>query len=148
MTRKGYTLIEILVVITIIVVLLSITYTGTKNYYALKNEIEVKNFNDCILNMFNYARFNCKNKECAGQMRIFEGEDKIKFYEGVNLKSSLPVPSGFRITKNDVTSTDRLICFDRNGLISNACSIEYKDRLGKTHVITIGVGSFYVDIKE
>lgn len=147
MTRKGFCLIEILAVMAIIVVLSGTASVVANNYYKLKNELEVKNFDYSILNMFNYARFYCKNKECAGQIYIIEGKNNISFYEGVNLKSRLQVPKCFCITKNDVQNIEHIISIDKNGQICNACSIEYKDRTGKTHLITIGVGSFYVDIK-
>lgn len=151
MIKKGYTLIEILVAMAITVTLLSIASAGINNYYVLKNKLETENFNNSILNMFNYARLDCKYKECEGQIRALPGEDEISFYESLGSASALirrlQVPKGFCITQNDVKSGDGLICVDRNGVISSACSIWYKDRIKKPHIITVGAGSFYVDIK-
>lgn len=153
MTRKGYSLIEMLFVMAIMLILSGAFSVGVNNYYNLKSELEAKNFDYSILNMFNYARLYCKNKECGGQIDIIVGKDNIAFYKVVDInstarvqKSRIQLPQGFRITQNDVPN-NQIISIDRYGQVNNACTIQYIDRSGKTHTITIGVGSFYVDIK-
>lgn len=148
LNNKGFTLIEILVCITIISIITSITLIQVKNYKALKNDIEVKNFNCEMISFINAVRGECILKESFGQISFQKGSNEVKAYEGINLKSRLELPSGFTIKENNVVTSDNLIYVDSNGMISTPCTLKYSDRNGNKHTITIGVGTAYAEIKE
>lgn len=145
---KGFTLIELLVSMTIISIITSISLIEVKNYKALKNDIEVKNFNSEMISFINAVRAECILKESFGEISFQKGNNEVKAYEGVNLKSRLKLPSGFIIKENNVVTSDNLIYFNSKGMITTPCTLKYTDRNGKNHIITIGVGTAYAEIKE
>lgn len=145
---KGFSLIEVLIVMTIISIITSITLIEVKNYKDLKNEIEVKNFNSEMISLINIVREQCILKESFGQILFEKGKTEVITYEGIVIRNRLKLPSGFEIKENNVTKGDNLIYFDSKGMINTPCSLKYLDRNGKKHVITIGVGTDYAEIKE
>lgn len=145
---KGFTLIEIIVVMSIISLITSITFIQLKNYKDLRNEIEVKRFNCEVISFINELRVQCMLKESFAQISFLKGSNEVKAYEGVNLKARLSLPSGFVIKDNSVITSDKLIYINSNGMITTPCSLKYSDRRGKSNVITIGVGTAYAEIKE
>lgn len=146
--KKGFTLIEVLVVMAIVLLLSSISYGEISNYKKLSNRIDVDNFNSSILTMFNFARIYCKYKECIGKVVFSPKEDKISFYEGQFLKESLQLPKGFHLKENNMQNNNYSINIVQDGGIKTAGSLLYEDRRGETHIISIGVGAFYVEIKK
>lgn len=145
---KGFTLIEIIVVMSIISIITSVVLIQFKNYKDLKNEIEVKRFNCEVISFINELRMQCIFKESFGQIYFLKGDNEIKAYESSRLKDRLKLPSGFVIKDNNVTTSDKLIHINSNGMITTPCSLKYLDRKGKSNVITIGVGTAYAEIKE
>ncbi|MDF2504036.1 type II secretion system protein [Clostridium sp.] len=145
---NGFTLIEVLVVMTIISIVTSITLIEVKNYKTLKNEIEVKNFNSEMISLINVVRGQCILRESFAQILFEKGKNEVITYEGKSIRNRLKLPLGFEIKENNVTNGNNLIYFDSRGMISTPCSLKYSDRNGKKHVITIGVGTAYAEIKE
>lgn len=148
MRRKGFTLIEVLVVMAVMLIISSISITGFNNYKKFCNEIDADNFDSSILSMFNFARAYCRYKECTGTILFSPKEDKIKFLEGPFLKESLQLPEGFHFKENNMQNDEYSIYIVQDGGIKTSGTMEYEDRKGETHIITIGVGAFYVEIKK
>lgn len=148
LVSKGFTLIEILLGITIISIITSITLIEVKNYKSLKNDIEVKHFNCEMISFINAVREECILKESFAQISFQKGNNEVKAYEGINLKSRLKLPSGFIIKENNVVTSDNLIYVDSRGMITTPCTLKYSDRNDEKHAITIGVGTAYAEIKE
>ncbi|MFT8314670.1 MAG: type II secretion system protein [Clostridium sp.] len=145
---KGFTLIEILVVMAIISIITSIMLIEVKNYKALKNDIEVKRFNSEMISFINNIRVQCILNESFAEFSFQKGSDEVKVYEGPNIRDRLKLPSSFTIKENNVITSDKLIYIDSRGMITTPCSLKYLDRKGKEHTITIGVGTAYAEIKE
>ncbi len=145
--KKGFTIIELLVVLTIIITVSSIALYEIKNYNNFLNEIDVNNFNDEFLSFTNFARLESKSNESSSQILFSVSDNEIGLYEKGQLISKLTLPYGFKASKNTVNTTDGLIYIDEAGAITTSCSLQYIDREGKPQTITIGVGTNYVNIK-
>lgn len=145
---KGFTLLETLIVMAIISIISSIALLEIKNYRQFKNEVEVKRFNCEIISFVNNLRMQCILKESSCEILFLKGSNEIKVYESSVLKNRLKLPSGFFIKENNVTTWDKLIYMNDKGMITTPCTLKYSDREGESNIITIGVGTAYVEVKE
>lgn len=146
--NKGFTLVEILVVMAIVSIISSIIFLEIKSYKSFKNDLDVDYVNDEIVSLINGARHNCILNECHGELMFYLNTNTIKFYEGSVLKDEFVMPLGFTITGNNVTTSDNQIYIENTGVITTPCSLQYRDRRGIVHLITIGVGTANVEIKN
>jgi prepilin-type N-terminal cleavage/methylation domain-containing protein len=145
---KGFTLIETVIVMSLISIITAIIFIEIKNYRDFRNELDAKYFDNEILYLINEGRHTCMLNEEPGEIMFNENNNKGGFYQGVVLKDRLNIPDGFVILDNTVNTSDHLIYIDDNGVISTPCSLEYIDRTQKIHTITIGVGTAYAQIKQ
>jgi prepilin-type N-terminal cleavage/methylation domain-containing protein len=146
--NKGFTLVETLVVMAIVSIISSIIFLEMKSYNSFKNDMDASYFNDDIVSFINEARHYCIEKECHGEISFYVNATTMKFYEGSVLKDESALPLGFIITSNDVTTSDNQIYIENTGVITTPCSLQYRDRKGIVHLITIGVGTANVEIQN
>lgn len=147
MKNRGFTLIEILVVMSIVSIISTIIFLEMKSYKSFKNDLDVKYFNNEIVYFIGQGRHNCILNECLGEIMVDENKNTVKFYGNSVLKDRLDVPAGFNMTLINVTSGDNMIHIENTGVITTPCSLNYIDRNGIVHSITIGVGTANVEIK-
>jgi prepilin-type N-terminal cleavage/methylation domain-containing protein len=145
---KGFTLIETVVVMSVILIITSITFAQIKGYRDFKNEIDSKYFDNEILYLINEGRHTCIVSEKEGELMFNEEDNKGGFYQDTELKDRLNIPDGFTILKNTANTSSNLVYIEEDGTISTPCSLLYKDRTQKIHTISIGVGTAYVEIKQ
>lgn len=146
--NKGFTLVETLVVMAIVSIISSVIFLEVKSYKTFKNDMDVSYFNDEIVSFINVARHYCILNECHGEIRFYVNTNIMKFYEGSVLKDESVMPAGFSVTSNNVTSSDNQIYIENTGVITTPCSLQYRDRKGIVHLVTIGVGTANVEIQN
>ncbi len=145
--NKGFTLIEIIVVMAIVSIISTIVFLEIKSYRSLKNHIDAEYFNNEIVDFINYGRHDCIINECDGHIIFQRNNNMVEFYENSELKDKIDIPVGFSITSNDVTTGDNLIYINNTGVVTTPCSLMYTDRNENLHIVTIGVGTANVEIK-
>lgn len=146
--KKGFSLIELIIVISIISILsLSIVnYIKSYNYY--ENKIYVDECDNSILMFINRAKMYCKSKQCSGLIIFDKVSNAIDFYEN-NTKhmDAYALPEGFALNSITLGSGKVGISINNKGITVDACSIVYIDRYNNSHKLTISVGTAYVEIK-
>lgn len=144
--RKAYTLIEILIVISMIALIGSYVLLKVSSYSNVINDIDVNKCNNTIMMFINNAKLYCREKETNGTIYFYPGEDQADFNsQGKNIEH-FTLPSQFIIY--NVNSTNSKININSRGFTGDACTINFRDRRGNLHEISIYVGTGFVDIKS
>ena len=141
---KGFTIIELVLVIGIISVFLSFSLINASGYRKLNNKIDVDFFSNSLLNYINNSKEYCRDNVERGYIYFDSERDLITLNCGIKQINTLPLPDGFSL--NDVRS-DNKIEITNMGTTGSACTIKFRDREGELHHITMCVGTEYVDIK-
>lgn len=143
--RRGFTVIELLLVLSIFSILLSFSLVNLSTFNNFKNKIDVDLTNNNILDFINKSKTYCRDKKGEGGYIYFDTRNnEITFNVGLDEIFKLKLPEGFVL--NPVRDDNR-IKIDNMGITEDACSIKFKDRKGEMHCITMCVGTAYVDIK-
>ncbi|NEZ46328.1 type II secretion system protein [Clostridium niameyense] len=146
-SKKGFTILEVILYISIYTILLSFVVINIEGNKKITNDIKTKEFSTSILNLINSSRNFCKGNNMGGYI-YFNIEDRnINFYMTSEKVYGIRVPKGFNIMETNSSKLNS-IYIDNNGMIADACTIKFKDKMNKIHKITICVGSSYVQIKE
>lgn len=146
-TKKGFTILEVILYISIYSILLSFIVINMDGNKKITNDIQTKEFSTSILNLINDSRNFCKRNNMGGYINFNIKDRSINFYMTSEKVYGIHAPKGFNIMETN-SSKINSIYIDNNGMIADACTIKFKDKMNKIHKITICVGSSYVQIKE
>ncbi|NMM61393.1 type II secretion system protein [Clostridium sp. P21] len=142
---KGFMLIELMLVITIISILLSYSFLSLSGLNTLKNDIEAETFGNVMVNFINTSREYCRSKRKGGHIYLNVDRECLTLNCGLEEVNRLPLPAKFTLS---IGRTGKEIKIDNKGMTGDACTIIFKDRKGKRHYVTVCVGTAYVDFKE
>jgi len=143
---NGHTLIELMIVISIIGILLASYTMSSTSYNSYLNSIDVKYGQDSILAFITNAKQYCREKERSGFIVFNTVENQISFYSESKLRDRLPLPGSLSLY--GVNTTDSRIHIDNKGFTADACTIKFRDKKGKMHSLTLCVGTAYVEIQD
>ncbi|WP_055667673.1 prepilin-type N-terminal cleavage/methylation domain-containing protein [Desnuesiella massiliensis] len=141
--KKGFSLIEVLICLSLISVISAIFYIPIKTFIKLKNNCSIEVNNLSIHNFINNSRLYCVTNENIGYIAFNFSENYMYFVANNKTQEKLYLTNG---NKLDYVNKN-FIYFDKKGFTNDACTIQYKDLEGKLHKITIAVGSANVEIK-
>jgi type II secretory pathway pseudopilin PulG len=143
--KKGYTLMEVLVSISIIIIFFSFSLIGISKYKDLKNDIDIELCKNEIIGIINYGKQYCRENERIGYVLFDSVSNQVKFFCNNKRIDSFKFPKG--VTMYSINTDNATIDIDKTGFTSDAGTIRIRDGKGIIHTITINVGVGYVEIK-
>lgn len=146
--KAGYTLVEAICAVSIVIITASLGITAVKSYNGLKNQLECKYVNNQILNFLNNSRDYCKSSNLEGKIFADASSNRLIFYKSMDKYiDQFYFPKEFKLYP--INSSHGEIRIDHDGMISDSCTIEYTNlKKGPSHKITICVGTFNAKIKQ
>lgn len=144
--QKGFTLIEVLVVLSIIMIIFSSGTCIIKSYKNICCSVDVQSCNNSIVSFIMDSKHYCRNNGVPGVIIFDTLNNTISLSVYLNTIRKYKLPDKFKL--EEITSVDKVITLNSKGLTGDACKIKYLDRKGNEHMITMRVGTFYVEIKN
>ena len=143
MRKRGYTLIEVIVVIAILLVIMPIFING-KSTYKLIDTITSKSLKNDIANIISFAKHYSYNTGNTGRLEINTLSGEILFIDTKNeitknIIVKVTLPKGYKFV------SDFKIPVSSKGVVSSN-SIIFKSLTGEYHEVTISVGIDLVNI--
>jgi prepilin-type N-terminal cleavage/methylation domain-containing protein len=145
MKKAGFTLIEVLVSLSIITALFGCSLINVKNYAAIGNKIDVEVFGNSLVNFIVTSKKYCRDNNTGGYLYFLPSKNTIQLSCNSKNIKIVKMPEGF--SDLYVNRLEGKIFIDNKGFTSDACTIRFKDRSGGAHYITISVGTANVDFK-
>lgn len=143
--KKGFSLIELLVVMTIIVIAASISLLSISKYNSIKNGVDLNMTESSILGIINYGKQYCREKEKPGFVLFDLINNDIGFYNQNREIESFKLPKDIKI--ESINTNSNRIDIDKFGITSDAGTILLRDSKNNLFIITINVGAGYAEIK-
>ena len=142
--KRGYTLIELIIVLTIIAILMLPTLNISKSYIETIRRVKGKSIINEISNLISYSKYYCRHYDSCGLIQVNSSEGKITFKD-TSKKSktikSIVLEDGFKFTRNNSLSINKI------GHIQSD-TIRIIDKGGKVYRVTISTGVDTVNIYE
>lgn len=148
--KKGLTLIEMVVVISIIIIIGGITVPSLYQYYEYQNNMDVDLCNNSITALITNGKQYCRDNQISAYVRFDIMDDCVEIFSkdehgNKNKIEKFILPNKFILC--DTNFHENKIEIDKRGILNDAGTISFIDRKGKTHNISVYVGSTYVEIK-
>jgi len=146
--RKGFTLIEIILVLSIISIIGGCSVISLKYYKTVKNKLDADYYCNATVSFINNSKMYCREKACSAIVTFDIPRNEMKLENGIEIVNKLEFSN--KITLYQVTGrqSNGDIVIDNKGYSNDACTIILKDNNSVDHDITMRVGTAYVKINK
>jgi prepilin-type N-terminal cleavage/methylation domain-containing protein len=144
--KKGFSLIETLVVMSIIAILFSCSISLVSLGRKISSEDGYRTCSIEIVDFINSSKHYCMRKGTPGYIVCDTNSNTIKFICNTHLVYRLSLPKGFIL--GDLNAANGMILINSRGISGSACTIKYEDDNKDLHLITMRVGTSYVEIQQ
>ncbi|MPL93633.1 MULTISPECIES: type II secretion system protein [Clostridium] len=148
MMKKAYTLIELIVVLSILVIFSTVTIGGIKYFKDKSEDLNFENYVYEVKSLLSFAKSYCRKNKVIGNIIIssdrksiiFDVTDKTyKLNKRVDLDNSTEIGSNFKLGNNKIND---------EGFIKEAGTITLSNKNSKFVKITISVGNDIIRVSE
>lgn len=142
--KRGYTLIELIIVLAIIAILMLPTLNISKYYREVAGRVKGKSIINEVSNLISYSKYYCRHYNSYGLIEVNSSEGKIVFKdtaEKIKIIKTITLEDGFKFTSNNSLSINKI------GHIQSD-TIRIIDKEGKVYKVTISTGVDTVNIYE
>lgn len=140
--RRGFTLIEIILVLSIMSLIGGCSFVSIRYYKTLKNNIDSDYACNAVVSFINNSKMYCRENSCTRFITFDMVNNQMFFNDGMQIISKLVLANKIRSYEKN----NERIEIDKYGSSNDACTITVTDNNGDAHEITIRVGSVYVKI--
>jgi type II secretory pathway pseudopilin PulG len=142
--KKGFLLIEFILVIGIISIILSIGMVSFKFLNKYENQISVEHYSNEIVNFINYNKSYSRKNYHDVIIYVDRIRNEMSSFHNTKLVSKLKLPENIRISYFNRDS----IKINKFGYSGSSFTLKLIDNSGDISEITMVVGTNYVSIKE
>lgn len=142
--KRGYTLLELIIVLAIILVLMLPTLNISKSYIKSIEKIKGKSIVNDISNLISYSKYYCRQNNSQGLIEISRSKGKIVFKDTSGRSKTIKtiiLEDGFKFVSNDSLSINKI------GSVESA-TIRIMNEKGDLYKVTIATGVDTVNIYE
>ena len=146
--RKGFTLIEIVLVIGIMSIIAGCSAISIRYYKTIKNKVDADYSCNAVVLFINNSKMYCRENSCSATVIIDIERNALKLDKGSNTIRELIL--GDKITLDEVSGrrVSKEIVFDKKGYSNDAFTIALRDNNSKRYEISMRVGTGYVKVNK
>ncbi|WP_142414858.1 type II secretion system protein [Hathewaya massiliensis] len=147
MRKKAFTLIELIVVLSIMTILIGISFPSVKAYTKFKEKKQLDHYAQLTLDFINNSKSICKIEDKSGIIKKFPSENALCLY--FNDKSYRKINYPKEITLKDKYYEEHLeIRIKNSGSINQGFTVRVMNKKGECREITFNVYTDYGKVKE
>jgi len=146
--RKGFTLIEIIIVIAIMSIVSGVSVLSVRYYKAVNNSLDADYYCNAVVNFINNSKMYCRENSCSAIVTFDKQNNQIKLVNGIKVVNKLVLKDKITLFRFTGRVNNTYIVINSEGYSNDAFTIILKDNNSIKHEITMRVGTAYVKIKE
>ena len=146
--KKGFTLVELIVVLSLILIISSFSFISLKSFLETKNKIKTKEFLYEIEDMISYGRSYCINNNISGRFVMVENENtqELIFEIGKGVIRKVEYDKTLEVyEKNKVYPLSIVINIESDGSITSK-TIYLRNKNNEKYKISITPITFLINI--
>ena len=146
--RKGFTLIEIIIVLLIMSIIVGCSVISAAYYKTIKNKVDAEYYCNAIVSFINNSKSYCRENSCSATVTFDIARNEIRLKNGINMVNKLVLSNKITLYEVNGRRTNKDIVIDNKGFSNDACTIFLKDNNSIEHEISMRVGTAYVKINK
>lgn len=146
--RKGFTLIEIILVIAIMSIVSGVSALSVRYYKTVNNSLDADYYCNAVVNFINNSKMYCRENSCSAIVNFNKEKNEIKLVNGLKVVNKLTLKDKITLFSFTGRVNNTYIVINSEGYSNDAFTIILKDNNSIKHEITMRVGTAYVKIKE
>jgi prepilin-type N-terminal cleavage/methylation domain-containing protein len=146
--RKGFTLIEIILIIAIMSIVSGVGALSIRYYKTVNNSLDADYYCNAVVNFINNSKMYCRENYCGAIVNFDKGKNEIKLVNGIKVVNKLMLKDKITLFGFTGRVNNTYIVINSDGYSNDAFTIILKDNNSIEHEITMRVGTAYVKIKE
>jgi len=144
--RRGFTLIEMILVLSIMGIIGGSSVVSVRYYNTIKNKVDADYSSNAIVSFINNSKMYCREHSCIGIITFDVPRNEIKLHDGTQEINKLLLSNKITLYEVIGRRSDNDIVSDDKGYSNDSCTIILKDKNLIEHRITMRVGTAYVKI--
>lgn len=148
MRKGGYTLIELIIVLSIISLLASVGFSGGKYFKNKTESLKLQNNVYEVKSLLSFAKSYCRKNKVVGNIIISKNKKDVAFEvtdRNYNFKKMLVLDDDTYVASNFQDGTNKV---NSEGFITKAGTITLSYKNNKFVEISISVGNDIIRVKE
>lgn len=146
MVKKGFSLIELVIVLAIVTIIFSFSFFSVTSYNKKLSEVNSEVCMDSIFALINNSKQYCREKQITGYILFNISENTISFYCNGARVNKLYLSKDLHI--DNTTLTQNKINIEKNGMAKNYGTIVLKNLKGDSQYIVLNIATGYAEIKN
>lgn len=146
--RKGFTLIEMILVISIMSIIGGCSFVSLKYYNTVKNRVDAQYYCNAIVSFINNSKMYCRENSSSATVTFDIQRNEMKLEKGIKIVNKLTFENKIALYQITGRQSNGDIIIDNKGFSNDACTITLKDNNLVEHEITMRVGTGYVKINK
>lgn len=142
MRKKAFTLMELLVVMSIITIFSTITFTSYKYISKFKDNEELEYSTNICIDFILKGKNYCKNNNKSGCILYVRNKNSLYFSSDINDGEYMSLPENVTIEETPFISKG--VKINEDGVIGSAGSINLKNKSNKRKKVIISVYTNYI----
>jgi prepilin-type N-terminal cleavage/methylation domain-containing protein len=142
--RRGFTLIEVVLVMTIMSIIAGCSFMSLRYYKTIKNKVDADYYCDAVVSFINNSKMYSRENYCSVTV-IFDIErNKMKLNNGTYTIKELIFSNKITLYEVSGRRINKEVVIDKEGYSNDAFKIVLMDNNLRRHEITMRVGTGYV----
>ncbi|MGH4125682.1 MAG: PulJ/GspJ family protein [Clostridium sp.] len=146
--RRGFTLVEMILAISIMSIMVCCSVISVRFYKSVKNKIDAEYYCNATVGFINNSKMYCRKNSCSATMFFDLERNEINLENAISTVNTLAFSNKITLYKVQGRRTNGDIEIDKNGFTNDACTIILRDNNLIEHEITMRVGTSYVKINK
>jgi len=146
--RRGFTLIEMILVIAIMSIIGGSSAISVRYYKVLKNKIDAQYYCTAVVSFINNSKMYCRENSCSAIIVFDIEKNEMILKNGTAMVSKLAFSNKITLDRVIGGEGSANINIDRKGNSSDAGSIYLTDNNDRPHKITMIPETGYVSVVE
>ena len=143
---RGFTLIEIMLVMSIMGIIGGCSVVSVRYYKTMKNKVEVDYYRNAVVSFINNSKMYCRQNSCSATITFDIIGNEMKLHANTKLINKLILSDKVTLCEVIGRRSNSDIVNDDKGYSNDSCTIILKDNNSVEHTITMRVGTAYVKI--
>lgn len=140
--KKGFTLIEIIAVLSILSIIFTFSASSIVYYKKINRDIEIENFLASFKHLITEGKINAIDSQANLKIKIENSTKKIRLMNGINEINSINMPDYIQLNRNGIID----ITSEGHAKSDTTILDNIKDK--EKYFISIRVGVDYINIEK